>query len=219
MKILVVSPHPDDETLGAGGTLFEMKNKGNQIYWLNITNVDENSSWDKKFVLKRKKQINDVLNKYQFDGYYDLGYLPCSLENINKSVFIADIKKCFEKVRPTWVILPNPNDAHSDHKVVYEACMSCTKVFRYPYIKKITVMEIVSETEFNKDGESFSPNYYIDITNTIDEKIKTMEIYDTEIAEPPFPRSRENVKALAMIRGAASGVKYAEAFKIIKWIE
>lgn len=80
-------------------------------------------------------------------------------------------------------------------------------------------MEIVSETEFNKDGESFSPNYYIDITNTIDEKIKTMEIYDTEIAEPPFPRSRENVKALAMIRGAASGVKYAEAFKIIKWIE
>lgn len=40
MKILVVSPHPDDETLGAGGSLLKWKNAGNEISWLNITDVD-----------------------------------------------------------------------------------------------------------------------------------------------------------------------------------
>ncbi len=38
-KILVVSPHPDDETLGAGGSLMKLKDAGNQVYWLNITDV------------------------------------------------------------------------------------------------------------------------------------------------------------------------------------
>lgn len=219
MKVLIVSPHPDDETLGAGGTLFKMKDMGNQIYWLNVTNVDGDLSWEKSFVLKRKKQIKKILGKYQFDGYLDLGYSPCSLENIDKSKLIGSISEYFEDVKPTWVILPNPGDAHSDHKVVYEACMACTKIFRYPFIKKITIMEIVSETEFNKNGEAFSPNYYVDITNTLERKLETMKIYDTEIGKFPFPRSIENVKALATVRGATSGVKYAEAFRIVKLIE
>ncbi len=81
------------------------------------------------------------------------------------------------------------------------------------------IIEIVSETEFSKDGEAFSSNYYIDIIQAIGCKLDTVKIYDTDISEPPFPRSIENIKALAMVRGVAAGVKYAEAFKIIKWIE
>lgn len=57
MKIMVISPHPDDETLGAGGTLLRYKSEGHQIYWLNITNVEGNGRWSKSFVEKGKGKL------------------------------------------------------------------------------------------------------------------------------------------------------------------
>lgn len=219
MNIVVLSPHPDDETLGAGGTLMRMKKEGNHIFWINVTDIVMGNIWSDMFVERRKHQIEGINKKYQFDGFYNLKYLPCSLENIDKGELIGKISECFTQIRPEWVILPNPGDAHTDHRIVYEAAMSCTKVFRYPYVKKITTMEIISETDFNKDGKSFSPNYFVDITRFIDDKIETMKIYDTELGEVPFPRNLDAIKSLALIRGGTAGVKYAEAFKIVKWID
>ena len=80
-------------------------------------------------------------------------------------------------------------------------------------------MEILSETDFSKNGKAFSPNYFVDITEYLDEKIEALKIYDTEFAEAPFPRNLEAVKALALLRGGASGCHYAEAFKVIKEID
>lgn len=219
MNIVIVSPHPDDETLGAGGTLLKQKAKGDKIYWINVTNVVDKEGWDETFVRKRQKQIERVIAFYQFDGYYDLNLEPSSLENINKGSLIAEISKVFKEVEPRWIILPNPGDAHSDHKVVYESCMACSKVFRYPYIKKITTMEIISETDFGDTEHPFVPNYFVDISEYIEGKIEALKIYDTEMGEPPFPRNIEAVRALATLRGGMCGGRYAEAFRIIKWID
>jgi hypothetical protein len=45
-----------------------------------------------------------------------------------------------------------------------------------------------------------------------------MKLYKGEIKEHPFPRSEDNLRALATFRGAAAGVKYAEAFMVLKEI-
>ena len=63
MRILVVSPHPDDETLGAGGTLLRYKKEGNQIFWLNITDMKASDGWDEKVIKVRQNQIKAV-NEY-----------------------------------------------------------------------------------------------------------------------------------------------------------
>ena len=60
MKIVVVSPHPDDETLGAGGLILKRKNLGDQIYWINITDVSVNQGWSQEFVEHRQKQIQKI---------------------------------------------------------------------------------------------------------------------------------------------------------------
>ena len=219
MNIMVISPHPDDETLGAGGTLLRLKQEGQQIFWLNITNVTQDSPGDTSFYTVRQRQIRQIRQFYQFNGFHDLSLPPCTLSCMDENELIGKIGTYFSAVQPDWVILPDPEDAHSDHKAVYNACMSCTKVFRYPYIKKVTTMEILSESDFSKNGTAFSPNYFVDISATLDDKLNAMKIYDTELDGVPFPRRLDTLQALATVRGAASGARYAEAFRIIKWIE
>ena len=80
-------------------------------------------------------------------------------------------------------------------------------------------MEILSETEQGFQREKFDPNLFIDITDELEDKIKAMKIYDTEIEKVPFPRSLENIKALAAVRGGSCQRRYAEAFCIVRQIE
>ena len=219
MNILVVSPHPDDETLGAGATILKRKQEGDRTYWLNITNIDRSGRWKEQFVRRRQRQIHEVREYYHFDGFCDLHYEPATLEEAAKNELIGKIADYFEKIRPEWIILPDPNDSHKDHRVTYESCMACTKIFRFPYVKKVMTMEILSETDFGDSGSIFVPNYFVDILDTLEKKLEVMRIYDTELGEPPFPRSLEAIRSLAMLRGGAAGAHAAEAFRIIKWIE
>lgn len=219
MKIVVISPHSDDETLGAGGFLLKRKSLGDEIYWINVTNISTETGYSRKYVDDKIRQISAISSFYGFSKSYDFHIKPCTLEAIDKNELIDRFDKCFKEIQPDWIVLPNPTDAHSDHRICFEAAMACSKVFRYPYIKRIMTMEILSETDFSKTGEAFAPNYFVDITDFMDAKLDAVKIYDTEISAHPFPRSLDSVKALATLRGAASGVMYAESFKMIKAID
>lgn len=216
MKILVVSPHPDDETLGAGGTILRLTAEGNEVFWLNITQMTE-AKFSKEMIERRKAQLEKIENFYGFSKVYHLNMPTTELDNADSTKAIDMIGAVIGEVKPETLILPDYNDVHSDHKRVFEWCYSCSKVFRYPYIKKILTMEIVSETDFS-GLDAFFPNYFVDITDYIEDKIQALRVYDTEMAAPPFPRSEENVRALATVRGAMAGVRYAEAFRLIKYI-
>lgn len=218
MKILIVSPHPDDETLGAGGTILRMIAEGNDVFWLNVTTMINSEKFPKELIEKRKTQLEKIEEFYGFKKVYHLNMPTTKLDNMDSAKAIDMVALVMEEVKPEILILPYYNDVHSDHKKVFEWCYACSKVFRYPYVKKILTMEIVSETEFS-GLDTFSPNYFIDITKYIEGKMQALRIYDTEISAPPFPRSEENVRALATVRGAMAGVRYAEAFHLIKCIE
>ena len=69
MKIMVISPHPDDETLGAGGSILKFKDLGNEIYWLNNTDVETGGGYNDEFIEKRKIQIYIIRNYYRFNEF------------------------------------------------------------------------------------------------------------------------------------------------------
>lgn len=219
MRVLVVSPHPDDETLGAGGTILKLIDEGNDVYWLNITAMLNERKFSKESIERRELQLKDIEDFYGFTGSYHLKFPSTELEMIDSSEAIEIIGNIVKEIKPDMMILPDYNDAHSDHAKVFEWCYACTKAFRFPFVKKIITMEIVSETDFGRPNNPFVPNYYVDITGYVEKKIQAMQIYDTELGEPPFPRSEENIRALAVVRGATAGVRFAEAFRIIKYIE
>lgn len=215
MKILVVSPHPDDETLGAGGTLLKLKSEGHSISWLNITTAKGNALFSEEFLEKRTAQIDKICNLYEFDNYISLDFPTAKLDEIGDSNAIEKISVAIKSLKPDVLVIPDINDVHSDHKKVHEWCIACSKSFRCPFIKYILSMEILSETEF---GYGFQPNIYVDISEYIDKKIEALNIYESEVHKMPFPRSEEAVKALATFRGVSSGYSYAEAFRLIKGI-
>lgn len=202
-RVLVVALHPDDETLGCGGTLLRHKDEGDSIYWLIATQVNSKS----EFYNTRENEIEKVSQMYGFDGVYKLGFQTMHIDEYSMSELIGKISKVVSEVKPSVMYLPFKGDVHSDHRKFFEAAYSCTKSFRYPFIKKVYMMETLSETEFapSTKEDSFVPNVFVDITKYIDKKCQIMSVYKSEIADLPFPRSIENIRALAIYRGCTLG--------------
>lgn len=218
MKILIVSPHPDDETLGAGGSLLKFVEQGHIIYWLNITDMKKEYGYSEKNIICRKEEIKKVKELYKIKELFNLQMEPANLEKINNRELIQKISEIINNVKPQMLILPYKNDIHSDHKIVFNAVNASSKSFRYPFIESVLCMEILSETDYALPEEVFSPNLYIDISEYIEKKIEIMKVYKSEMGVPPFPRSEENIKSLARYRGSSCGTYYAEAFKLLKGI-
>ena len=212
-KILIVAPHVDDETLGCGGTILKNLDEGNIVHCLIITKLKEK-------ILKNKKklELKSVMNKYPIKFYKQLNFQPAKLDTISKQKIINSIKVYFDKIKPSEVYIPYENDAHSDHKIVFNCVSSISKSFRSKYIKKVLVYETPSETDINLDHRlpNFKPNLFVDISKYIKKKIYILSQYKSEIGEHPFPRSLKNVRALATYRGSMSNFKSAEAFIILK---
>ena len=215
MNVIVISPHPDDETLGAGGSLLRHKDENDGIYWINITNIKEEYGYSSKLVKKRQREIEAVAKEYGFNDFLNLSLRPASLSNNDILNIISKVHSFIEKVKPEILYVPFYGDPHSDHRIVFDALRPFFKSFRYPYIKKVLMMEIISETD-NQFVKPFLPNVFVDISNYIDKKLEIMSIYESEIGEHPFPRSLENIKRLTMYRGSQCNCKFAESFMLLK---
>lgn len=219
-NILVIAVHPDDETLGCGGTLLKHKANGDAVHWLIVTSIKEENGFAASVVESRRQEIKTVSSMYSFDGVYNLDFPTMQLDTLPFRRLIGSISDVFRKVEPNIVYVPFKSDVHTDHQIAFRATYNCTKIFRYPSIKKIVMMETLSETEFapSTREDSFIPNMFVNITDFIDRKIEIMNHYKTEIGQYPFPRSEENIRALATFRGATAGCEYAESFMILKEI-
>ena len=220
-KVIVISAHPDDEILGAGGTLLKHKKNGDKIYWLIVTNVLESCGFSKERVCSRQKEIEKISEALGVEKVFLLNYPTMSLSTSTLIEMVPNISKVFTEIEPEIVYCLNRSDAHSDHRITFDAVMACTKSFRYPFIKQVLMYECISETEFAPQlpEKVFIPNYFVDISSFLEEKLELMKIYESEVGEHPFPRSLRNIEALATYRGASVGVEYAEAFQLIKYID
>lgn len=218
-RVLFIAVHPDDETLGAGGTILKHKDAGDQVFWLVITAPTKNhpSNFTDEFIAMRNKLVDTVASAYGFDETFKLDLPTQMLHAVDMKFFVGLVNDVFKKVEPDTVYMMFKNDVHSDHRVTFDAVYSCSKSFRKPYIKRIYMIETLSETEFAPAVPtlSFVPNVFVDITPYMDRKLEILSLYSSELMPEPFPRSRSSIIALARVRGSRAGVVYAEAFQLL----
>jgi LmbE family N-acetylglucosaminyl deacetylase len=219
-KILVVAPHADDETLGCGGTILKHIENGDEVYWLLVTGMCKETGFTELQIKTRKLEISKVIESYKITETFQLKLPPARLDTLalgDVISAIADVVKC---VQPEVVYTVYRNDAHSDHEVVFDAVMSATKSFRYPFIKRVLAYETISETDFSMKPEDpgFKPNVFVNIEKHLEEKLNILNIFESEIGIFPFPRSPKAIRSLACLRGVQANCEAAESFMLLKEI-
>lgn len=219
-KVLIVSVHPDDEVLGCGGTILKHRANNDTVFWLILTDVTTEHGFSQSRVFSRDEEIRRVSEKFGFQSVFNLKLPTMKIDTLPIGEIVLGVSKVMTDVQPAIVYMINRSDIHSDHKVAFQAILSCTKNFRYPFINRILSYECLSETEFAPPFPEtvFLPNVFVDITEYFDSKIEIMKIYESEVMDDLLPRSLSTIEALARFRGSQIGAKYAEAFMLIKEI-
>lgn len=213
-KILVVVAHRDDEVFGVGGTIKKYSKNGGKVYCLYLG--DEN-------LCRENGNLNDSANKSAkilgieklfFEDLPDNKFDSIPLINITQKV-----EKYVSEVKPDIIYTHYENDVNADHRLTYEAVMTACRPCNNNCPKEIYSFEVLSSTEWQLKKPKFNPNFYIDIKNEIEDKIKACKEYKSEFREYPHSRSYKGVKILAQYRGLECGKEYAEAFKLIRGIK
>lgn len=209
-KVCIISVHPDDETLGCGGTILRHINQGDSVHCVFITGGNSEQS----------SLIKKVSGLYGFESVIQLNLPELELQDISLNEIIPKISHIFSQLQPEILYIPNRSDIHSDHRVIYNAVLACTKSFRYPFIRQILMCEVISETDFSLalPESAFIPNYFVDITDTFQMKLEILKLYQSELLPYPMTRSLSTMESLNRYRGSLINCEYAEAFMSLKTI-
>ncbi len=219
MKVLVISPHPDDETLGAGGTILKHIDKGSEVYWCYFTLYFPNSS--EEYKKERKKMVEDITHTYSFKDKFFLGFSSGELDKVGIRVLIEKLSDIIQRVKPQIIYSTGYTDVNSDHDYVYRTLMIAAKPSYAPFVKRVLLYEVPSSTNwsFPEINKAFLPNVFVDVSDYINRKIEIMRLFKKELKKYPHSRSEETIRALAKYRGSSVNLEYAEAFMLVREIK
>ena len=212
-KILILAAHPDDETLGCGATIAKLSEQNHDIELLTFTNGEsareDNEGLDRNESLSEVSKILGIKN-------FKSGTFP---DNKMDSIPLLDICKFIEKEVleiPDIIFTHHPGFLNIDHNMVYRAALTAFRPQKKKEIES-NCFEIPSSTEWNPNN-NFKCNFYIDVENYIETKIKALKVYDKEMRQYPHPRSYDAIINKMKTSGNEIGLNYAERFQTVRRI-
>lgn len=140
------------------------------------------------------------------------------LGDIPVSEFNKLIVDAVNAVKPHILLMPY-YDRHVDHRIIFDAAMVASRPVGFGKgIQIVAAYETLSETHWNAPHlePNFTPNWVVDITETVNLKLEAMACYESQVHPFPEPRSIEALRALALFRGSQAGFAFGEAFHIIR---
>lgn len=223
-KILVVAAHPDDEVLGCGGAMARLARDGvHEVFTLilgeGITSRDGRqepgkSRRDLARLRRAAKEANRLLGVQEV-------FLRDLPDNSFDSVPLLSVVKIVEEIkkrlRPKIVFTHYGKDLNVDHRVAFEAVITATRPMPGETVREVYSFEVPSSTEWAYPL-SFSPDTFIDISGTLDRKLRALREYKGEMRPYPHPRSLKGVRLNAEHRGLGVGLGCAEAFQCVRRI-
>jgi LmbE family N-acetylglucosaminyl deacetylase len=218
---LVVVAHPDDEILGFGGTGARLVAEGEVVQPIILSGrVDARTRRPTD-----EELLEDMLAANRRLGFLDpvLGDFPnIRMNTVDHLDVVRFVEEQVERFAPRRLITHHPADLNDDHRIVFRASLVAARLSQrrpeLPAVKELMLMEVPSSTDWGyggAEGEPFKPDTFVDIEPHLEAKLEALGCYRNVLRDPPHPRSLEALRSLATVRGAQSGMRYAEAFQTI----
>ncbi len=210
--ILAIGAHPDDEILGVGGTLRRHVLEGDSVH-VTIVCEGETMRYQGREVglADQARRVADLLG---FTSLELLGLQDQHLDSMSLTKVIDPIEKMVRRLWPQVVYTHFAGDLNRDHRVVAEAVSVACRPLEAS-IEELLCFETPSSTEWNTPSQ-FLPNHFVDISGTLEDKLKAMAFYPTEIRDYPHPRSLESLRHRAAYWGSCVMMEAAEAFVVCR---
>ena len=221
MRYLIVAAHPDDEALGAGATIHALASAGHKVYVCLLSHWSPTRNDNLNEGIRRSHAILGVEDAF-------IGDFVCMMfKDADHHELVKFIESSIKECRPDVIITHHPADVHIDHRITAGCCLEAAKlpqrqIYDINPIKKIMFMEVQSSTDWNISPANgvFTPNVFVEVTETdIDAKLDSIDVYENVLRKRPHPRSEENIKATAVVRGSQAGMRFAESFQLAFGIE
>jgi N-acetylglucosamine malate deacetylase 1 len=218
-RILIVAPHPDDETLGAGGSAAKWAARGHEVSVLVVS-----GHLPPLYPLEAyERTVAEAQRAFDILGVARSSFLRIPATYVGAepvSSLNGQIGRVVEEIAPHVVLCCYP-DRHVDHRVIFDSVMVATRpVNAGRSIELVAAYETLSETHWNAPHiePNFAPNWVVDVTETIEKKMAAVACYESQVHPFPGPRSVEAIEALAKFRGTQAGFGFGEAFHIIRMV-
>jgi LmbE family N-acetylglucosaminyl deacetylase len=216
--VLVVAPHPDDEVLGAGGTIARLAASDADVYVAIVTRGDP-SIFSEESIEKVRREAVEAQKLLGVRKTIFLEGFPAALvDTVPHAHLNAVLSELLEQVDPELVLAPFPGDLHLDHRRIFDSLLVAARPDAGRRLRALYAYETLSETNWNAPSvaPSFAPTTFVDIADYLDVKLEAMSVYATQLKPFPNERSLEALRALAQLRGATVGFPAAEAFMLIR---
>lgn len=219
MSYLVVVAHPDDEVLGAGGTMYKLAQEGKSVN-VCIVSGEVNARNLRPTTAELNEDVNSSMKILGVDRVIKGNFPNIEFNTVPHLSLVQFIEEAISNTQANVVFTHHPADLNNDHLHTSLACQAAVRLFQRRTdinpLKELLFMEVPSATEWglNKAMNQFSPNMYIEVgEKSIDKKIEALAKYRGVMRDYPHPRSMEALKGLAAYRGGQAGMIYAEAFE------
>jgi LmbE family N-acetylglucosaminyl deacetylase len=221
-RVLVVSPHGDDEALGCGGLLAKLSDRDCQVHVLYLAvdgfhhyGLDRETSYEER--VREIEAVAELLGCSYEIAYGDKDLIE-KLDTLPKRELVDLFEARINEHRPDLLLLPSGADYDQDHVAAFQTAFAAArpiaKVFGKHLVPHVFTYEM---TKINWAAEPLPRSVaYCDISGYLDTKLDAVARHATQARPSPHIRSPESVSALARIRGAEAGVEYAEAFGVLR---
>ena len=205
-RIIVFGAHPDDAEIGAGGTIAAYVRRGHRVVMVNfrVPGGDDDRCHDQRE--RRRAEANEAARLLGAD-LLSFGMPREALQPNAELVGVID--ELLRKEKPTAVYTQWLGDSHPEHVALSRAVLAATRRnLCSVYMYEATIPGGIS-------ADPFRAQKFVDISETIDAKMASLEAYDTQLSR--YGREwLEAIRGRAAHRGFQMGRRYAEAFEVVK---